>query len=274
MRTKLLSKIFIVVFIFSIFVCTPQKGTAASENTIRAVNILGQGVGTLLKGIIQGKVKNLKSAGKMLFWGSVAGYGFYESKKMIGNGQVTTGYILANISASVTENISRGDTPFSYLGYTLGPVRIQVKTPFKSKNKTLLNVNVSPADVIGFFTAKNSSDTLRFRSGLLTFEANDFYRDTARGWTYGIYPTVVSGVPEHVFYHEAIHAVQYVQTMSISPQPFNCPLDRGLEQKKLLNISLLNFNYASLITRASLNNETDPRLDNWNEVEAYALARE
>ena len=273
MRSKSFKTLFIFIFVFSIMFTFPQKNIAASESSIRAINVLGQGVGTLLKGIIQGKVRNLKSAGKMLFWGSVAGYGFYESKKMIGKGNVTTGFILANIAASVTENISSGNTPFSYLGYTLGPARIQIKTPFNRKDKTLLNIKVAPADIIGFFNAKRLSDRLTFKNGMISFEANDYYRGTARGWAYGVYPTVVTGVPEHVFFHESIHVVQYIQTMSVSPQPFCCPMDEGIDTQKLINISLLNFNYASLITKISLNEE-DPRLVNWHEVEAYALAQE
>ncbi len=102
-KSGILKGIFTIILIFSILTVSPQKVDAASETTIRAVNILGQGVVALLKGIIQGKVKNLKSAGKMLFWGSVAGYGFYESKKMIGKGQVTTGAKLLIID---------GDFPF------------------------------------------------------------------------------------------------------------------------------------------------------------------
>ncbi len=227
----------------------------------------------MLKGLIQGKVKSLKSAAKMLFWGSMSGYGFYQSKKMIGNGSVTSGIILANIAASVTENTARGDNPFSYLGYTIGPARIQIATPFAGHNKTLFDIQISPSEMIRFGLAMDSSDRIRFRNGMIAFEADDYYRDNARGWTYGMYPTTVAGVPDHVFLHESIHVVQNIQTMSVSPQPLNHLLNKGLEGKKLFNISFMNFNYASLITGINLNEE-DPRFTNWNEIEAYALAKE
>ncbi len=273
MRSRILNSIILFIFIFTLFTFSPKSIHASSETAIKAINVIGQGVGTLLRGIIQGKVKNLKSAGKMLFWGSVSGYGFYEAKRMIGQGHVTEGVILANIAASVTENTARGDNPFSYLGYTIGPARIQIATPLAGKNKTLFNIQISPRDIIGLVNVLKWSESVSFRNGMIAFEAIESYRGTARGWALGMYPTVVTGVPEHVFYHESIHVVQYIQTMALSPQPLNCLLDKGIEEKKLFNISLMNFNYASLLTKISLNEE-DPRLINWHEVEAYALAQE
>ena len=273
MKSKILNSIILTIFVFTLFTFSPMNIHASSETAIKAINVIGQGVGTLLRGIIQGKVKNLKSAGKMLFWGSVSGYGFYEAKRIIGKGHVTEGVILANIAASITENTARGDNPFSYLGYTIGPARIQIATPLAGKNKALFNIQISPRDIIGIANVLKWSDSASFRNGMITFEADESYRGNARGWALGMYPTVVAGVPEHVFYHESIHVVQYIQTMSLSPQPLNCLLDRGIEGKKLFNISLMNFNYASILTKISLNEE-DPRLTNWHEVEAYALAQE
>ncbi|MCK5003803.1 MAG: hypothetical protein KAS21_01880 [Candidatus Aminicenantes bacterium] len=273
MKKRTLSTLVVVIFLFGIFGNFSSRLNATSESTIRTYNIVGQGVGTLIRGLIQGKVKSVKSAAKMLFWGSLSGYGFYESKKMIGEGLVTKGIILANISASITENTARGDNPFAYLGYTLGPARIQVATPLAGKDKTLFNVQISPMDAIGFAIAMSRADSVSFRNGMISFEANEAFTGNARGWALGIYPTVVTGVPEHVFYHESIHVVQYIQTMSVSPQPLNCLLDRGIEGKKLFNISLLNFNFAAILNGFTLNDK-NPNVEIWNEIEAYALAKE
>lgn len=273
MKKRIISTLVAVMFISGIFGNFSPALHATSESTIRTYNVLGQGIGTLLRGVIQGKVKSVKSAAKMLFWGSLSGYGFYESKKMIGEGSVTAGIILANISASITENTARGDNPFAYLGYTLGPVRMQIATPLAGKDKTLFNVQVSPMDVLGFATAMSRADSVSFRNGMIAFEADEAFVGNARGWALGMYPTIVNGVPEHVFYHESIHVVQYIQTMSVSPQPLNCVLDRGIEGKKLFNISLLNFNFASILNGFTLNDK-DPNVEIWNEIEAYALAKE
>ncbi|MCK4888992.1 MAG: hypothetical protein KAS97_03615, partial [Candidatus Aminicenantes bacterium] len=91
MKKRTLSTLVVVIFLFGIFGNFSSRLNATSESTIRTYNIVGQGVGTLIRGLIQGKVKSVKSAAKMLFWGSLSGYGFYESKKMIGEGLVTKG---------------------------------------------------------------------------------------------------------------------------------------------------------------------------------------
>lgn len=273
MRSKLLNSIVIIIFIFTLFTFSPSQINGASENTIRALNIVGQGIGTLLKGIIQGKVKNLKSAGKMLFWGSVAGYGFFEAKRIIGKGHITEGVILANISASITENTARGDNPFSYIGYSIGPARIQVATPLAGKNRTLFNIKVSPMDLYGFVISLNRADRIKFRNGMITFEANEPFVGNVRGWTLGMYPTIVVDKPEHVFSHETIHVAQYIQTMSISPQPFTKLLSNEEGSRRTFRASLLNFNYLEVFNGLTFNGN-EPNHEIWNEVEAYALAKE
>ena len=95
--------IFLMVsFLWGVVVFSPLHVNAVSENTIRLYNVAGQGVFTLIRGVIQGKVKTFKDVLKTLVWGSAAGYGFYEAKKMIGNGKVTAGVMLANLSASIS----------------------------------------------------------------------------------------------------------------------------------------------------------------------------
>jgi len=273
MKKKVTGSIIAILFFVGIMGVSTNRLEAVSDNTIRVYNVVGQGVGTLLKGLIQGKVKSFKSAAKMLFWGSVSGYGFYESKKMIGNGSVTPGVILANISASISENVSGGEGPLDYLGYTLGPARITVATPFAGKGKTIFNVQVSPMDILNFANAMKYADKVSFRNGLISFEASEPLTPSSRGWAIGIYPTVVNGVPEHVFNHEAIHAVQYIQTMTVSPQPLSRLIHKDSSAKKWFSISLLNFNYVSILNGLTLNDKS-PSHDIWNEVEAYALAKE
>jgi hypothetical protein len=272
MKRRMVSMFIVIIFLVGIAGLAPGKLEAVSDNTIRAYNIAGQGLGTLIRGLIQGKVKSFKSAAKMLLWGSAAGYGFYESKRMIGNGSVTGGVILANISASISENTSRGDNPLAYLGYTIGPARINIATPFAGKERTLFNIQISPMDIIGFANAMKNADKVSFRNGMISFESTTPITENSRGWTMGIYPTVVSGAPGHVFNHETIHVVQYIQTMAVSPQPLTCLLNKGATHKKLINISLLNFNYVSILNGFTLN-EKSPNIEIWNEIEAYALAK-
>lgn len=279
MRLNKIKKQVIAVILFSALFFAPLRNFAVSENTIKLYNVLGHSIGTLLKGIIQGQVKSFKSAGKVFLWGTAAGYGFYEAKKMIGNGSVTPGVILANLSASVTENVTRGDNPFSYLGYTLGPVRLRFATPLAGKDRTFLNVDISPMDIYTFVWSMKRSNSVSFKNGLISFQA-DSYPDTSnnwniRGWTMGIFPTVVKDKPEHIFYHESIHAMQYLQEMSLSPKLFSKVFSKDIDSKKFIRFSFLNVNYVDVLNGFTINSNSDnPDRTSWKEAEAYSLATE
>jgi len=276
---KQLKKKMVMTILLSMIIFVPMRNFAVSKNTIKLYNVLGHSVGTLLKGIIQGQVKSFKSAGKVFLWGSVAGYGFYKSKTMIGNGNVTAGVVLANLSASVTENVTRGDNPFSYLGYTLGPVRFRFATPLSGKNRTLLNVDISPMDIYTFVWSLKQSNNISFRNGLLSFQADkapDLFSDwTIRGWTIGMYPTIVKNKPEHIFFHESIHVIQYLQEMSISSKIFSKVVTKDNDFKKLLRVTFLNINYVDILNGFTINSNSDnPDRTSWKEAEAYTLATE
>ncbi len=268
MRLKKLNVFVLLVFLWGVVVAFPTRVNAVSENTIRTYNIAGQAVFTLLKGIIQGKVKSFKDVGKSLLYGSVAGYGFYESKRMIGKGHITTGVILANLSASISENVSRGEHPLSYLGYSVGPFRFRLATPFAKKPQAIINIETSPKDISFFFISLKNSNKISFRNGLIAFEAKESTIENARGWTLGIYPAVLRDKPEYVFRHEVIHVVQDLQMMSICPVPY---LYLKPDRKK--KISLLKFTGFKLNLLSISNNIAFGNLqaynDRWYEIEAH-----
>ncbi len=277
MRSKALNYIIIFTLLISFLGFSPIKLRADSKNAIKFYNILGHSVGTLVKGIVQGKVKSFKSAAKMILWGSISGYGFYQSKKMIGNGNVTEGVILANISASVTENITRGDNPLAYIGYTVGPVRLRFKTPLAGKERTSVHLDISPMDIYTFAWSLNRAQHFSFKNGMINFSA-DSAPDistgyTTRGWTMGIYPTVVKNKPDEVYYHESIHAIQYIQEMSLSPKLFSKIYSKEIDSKKFFRINWLNINYLDILNGFTINSDSNsPDTSSWKETEAYSLS--
>ena len=152
-------------------------------------------------------------------YGAASGYGFYQAKKQVAAGHTFSGVLLANLSASVIDNVTSGEGPLSYLGFTLPLVRLEIATPLARHNRSLLRFTVSPRDAISLAMAFSKSDRVSLRGGMLAFEADTPLAAGVRGWAYSIFPTVVSGKPESVFRHEMVHVVQSLQLMAASPEP-------------------------------------------------------
>ena len=91
-------------------------------------------------------------------------------------------------------------------------------TPFADKPQARINLSVSPGELLSFANSIRNADRISFRNGMITFVANETIAPNALGWTQGVYPTVMFGQADYVFNHEAIHVVQNIQMMSISPE--------------------------------------------------------
>jgi hypothetical protein len=232
--------------------------------------VIGSGVMSLARGWIQGHVHSFKDAAKCLGYGLASGYGFYQSKKLVASGNTFAGMLLANLAASVVDNVTAGEGPLSYLGLTLPVLRIEFATPLAKKPKAYVSVSVSPRDVISLVMAITKSDRACLRGGMLTFEADTPLAAGVHGWAYGIFPTVVSGQPEGVFRHEMVHVVQSLQLMAASPEPFL--RDHRREEGKAKLLSFQGFRVQAL---GLVNDFTLAKLqsydDYWKEAEAYSL---
>lgn len=274
MKSKTAKIVVLFVFVWGIFFLVPARQQAASENSLRLYNVAGQAAFTLLKGVIQGKVKNFKDVVKTLFYGSVSGYGFYQSKKMIGKGHITPGVLLANLSASISENAALGRHPLSHIGYTLGPARIEFATPFAHEPAAIVNLSVIPRELAGFVSCLKEGSRLSFRNGMFVFTASNGIQPRALGWTRGMFPTVLENhQSDYVYNHETIHVVQNIQSMSLSPEPLLIS-ERGFSQSKpkLFAFSGLRMNFLGL-GMDLFADKVQSYSTNIYEVEAYHFAR-
>jgi len=266
----------LVIFVAGVaMICIPAGPLQAAEvdrTTLQIGNILGTAVTTLLKGFIQGRVHDVKDAGRMLLYGGMAGYGFYQAKAMISRGALTSGIVLANLSASVCENVAWGEHPLAYIGYSLGPARVKLATPLARSNHALFHINLSVKQVTDLVFTVAHADHFRFQHGLVCFQASQRLNNGAIGWTKGLYPTVLQGTPDYVFQHEIVHVVQNLQLSCVSPyEPLlRDPGTRRHPAKSLFwfegfKVDLLSV--ASDLSYMAVNYENA-----WQELEAYHFA--
>ena len=272
-KKNLTGTLILVLFFISIMTVPAKAHDNASEGTIRIGNILGSAVSTLVRGIIQGKVKNFADAGKMFLYGGVAGYGFYAAKNMASKGNITTGVMLANLSASISENVSWGQNPLAYIGYSLGPVRVKIATPLAKNASGIINLNVSAKEVLSLAYSISKADKISFKHGLLTFSASEKLEGTnAIGWTKGMFATTMLDTPDYVLNHEVVHVIQNMQLSSVSLyEPLiqknhnNYSGETGLFNFEGIKLDL--FSLANDLANASVQYDSQ-----WQEIEAHHFA--
>jgi hypothetical protein len=246
------------------------EAQAVSEKSIVLGNVVGSGVTALARGLLQGEVHGFKDVVKLLTYGAASGFGFYEAKKQVAAGRTFSGVLLANLSASVIDNVTSGEGPLSYIGFTLPLVRLEIATPLARQNRSLLRFTVSPRDAISLALAFSKSDRVSLRGGMLSFEADAPLAAGVRGWAYSIFPTVLSGQPDSVYCHEMVHVVQSLQLMAASPEPMVHGYRRENGKAKLLDfagVRLQAIGLANDLTLAKFQSYTKY----WKEAEAYSL---
>ena len=270
MKKRTIKSLAVAVLLASLLAFPAYKLSAVSKSTEVLGNVVGSGVTTLVRGLLQGQVHNFKDVVKCLAYGSASGYGFYQAKKLVASDHVFSGILLANLSASVIDNVTSGEGPLSYLGFSLPLVRIEIATPFAKQNRSLLRVTISPRDVISLALSFSKSDRVSVRNGMLVFEADKPLSANVLGWANSIFPTVLSGTGEPVYQHEMIHVVQSLQLMAASPEPFLHGYRREEGKAKLLSFGgfrLQAIGLANDLTLSKLQSYTKY----WREAEAYSL---
>lgn len=259
----------LVIVLFTVLVIAPSvELKAASNGAVLAGNILGTGVSTVLRSLLMGNIRSFKDVSKCFVYGSAAGLGFYQSKAMAAKGNILPGVLLANLSASVAENVAMGEGPLDYLGFSFPFVHLQVATPLAKNPAAIFDVSFSSRDIVSFFTSIKNAKHVSFRNGLLTFTADEPLSKGVMGWTTGIFPTTLSGGSSQVLAHEAIHAIQSLQLMAVSPEPFlsrKSNPDRNSKALRFSGVRLQAFGLANDLVLHGLQ-KYDMR---WKEIEAY-----
>jgi hypothetical protein len=280
MITRSLSTIILLVL-----VCD-GNAMAAERPTIAAFNVGIQAGLTLVRSALEGRVRNRRHVLRCLFWGGASGAGFYGAKELVGSGNVTTGWIAANVAASVAENVGAGRHPLAQIGYSIGPVRFRMPVSrFQKDADARVYFDVSAFQTAALVWAMVEHDSVGFKGGMLAFERDTRYRGDdpssqsfVGGKTAGLFPGVWTGaqefgVLEDTWRHEFVHAIQSLQFDVAEPSfalltneaDARAERPRHLIRFERLNLGLVNVAASALEAPADVG---------WREIEAYRIAND
>jgi hypothetical protein len=243
----------------------------------RALNIGAQAIVTVVSGYVQGHCRG-RDLWRCLTAGAVAGYGFYEAKNMVSHNDVTAGWLVANVAASLSENVAAGKHPLAQVGYSLGPVRVRVPIcRFDPRADSYVYVDASLAQTVAMWHAMGDNDSMHLRRGMIMFERDSPYPasdgGTFDGYTWGMFPGVAPAADRELWHHEIIHAVQSLQAQSVEPSLRILTYTPPPPARK----RFVRFEHLHLGVIEGLNSlATDQQSyeDRWNEIEAYDIAQD
>lgn len=264
-----------------ITLATDHSAIAADRQRIRTINISSQAVMTLVSGVIQRKVHTLSDVLRCLGSGAVGGYGSYQAKILVSKGEVQTGWLIANVATSLSENAVAGRNPISQLGYTIGPIRLRIAMPrLDREGDSYVYVDVSEYETIALIRSFQNNDRVRLRSGMVAFERDTPYPaedgvGPFSGTAWGVYPAVWVGARREVWHHEVIHAIQSLQGSAVEPSfaIFTYKPNRRINDRRRfirfehLKLGIVNFGDDYMTGRQ----EYEQR---WTEIEAYRIAQD
>lgn len=255
-------RIFIAA-VLAIAVSTPHDLRGATNRQLRTINISVQSVLTVTSALVQRNIHSPRQFFVCLFTGAASGYGFYAAKRSVARNDATTGVLIANAAASLSENVAAGRNPFSHIGYSVGPVRFRVATPLAKDAPAYINIDIAQIEAVALAEAISEADDRgHFQDGLIVFRRGSRDDDMA-GKAWGMFPMIIERAGA-TYPHEFIHAVQALQLDSIEPPLYSKPRRNG--HKRLIDFGDYKAGFAHLTfelvdKKASYENR-------WTEIEA------
>ena len=245
---------------------------AADRQKIAALNVVSTSLVTWAGCLVHAKLtRTPPKHARCLAAGAIGGAGFYQAKRMAGDGHITTAWLVANLTSSVVENTTAGEHPLARVGYSLGPLRLRVATPLDRAHESILDVDVNAAEVGYFARAVLDADDVDLRDGMVWYETEapdvDEQGRAVHGYTWGLFPGVWRGAREDVWHHEAVHAVQALQLDSVEPPALTLDRERRPVRVRHVRLGLLN-------VTDNLGAQLLPYEDRWVEIEAYRMAND
>lgn len=243
---------------------------AAERQKIAALNVVSTSAVSYLGCLVHAKLtKAPPKHARCLAAGAIGGAGYYQAKRLAGDGHITTAWLLANLTSSVVENTTAGEHPLGRIGYTFGPLRLRVATPLDRARESYLDVDVNVAETGYLARAFIDADDVDIRDGMIWYETEEPEVDeqgrVVHGFTWGLFPGVWSGAHQQTRNHEAVHAVQSMQLDAVEPPALTLDRERRMVRVRYLRLGAVN-------VTENLSSQLMPYEDRWVEIEAYRFA--
>lgn len=244
--------------------------SAADRQRVAALNVGATALFTYAGCLVHAKwTRTLPRHARCLAAGALGGAGFYQAKRLAGEGHITTAWLVANASASLVENTTAGEHPLGRIGYTFGPLRFRLATPLDRAQESILDIDLSVVET-GYLTrAFLDADDVDIRDGMIWYETRSPEADDqgrpVHGYTWGVFPGAWSGAGRSTWNHETVHAVQALQLDSVEPPALILDRERRLVRVRHLRAGALNL-------ADNVSSQLIPYEERWVEIEAYRMA--
>ena len=255
--------------VFSIALAVAGHAAAADRQRIRVLNVSLQPLLTLASAALHGRGLERSDIVRCLGVGAGAGYAFYQSKRLAGDGHTGQALVIANLAASMTRNVAAGRGAFSRIGLTFGPTWTEVSTPLD--NTSGVHVELSVSDTVAGAMMWHRSNRLMWRDGLLAFGKHgtyDYDHRHFRGYTIGVFPGTTFRTSQVTWHHETIHVIQAIQADALEPPA--CAWLRKCDENKPQSWFQLKLGVLPAVGGGLSTLPDYP--DRWNEIEATRLA--
>lgn len=238
----------------------------AGRAELVAANVGITGLMALARGVATGNVKSVPDGLVVLGTGAVAGFGFYEAKRLIGQERQATGTALAFASASVVENVASGEHPLGYVRFGPGPFDVRVRTPLARLGGPPVRLEIDPLASAGLFLPLFSTYEMGW-CGVTLCYATPANPGAPEIWGHAVGRLLLlSGdVDVMVETHELIHYVQALQISAVTPYGTANALGLGGPE---WNVDLrLDWLYGLLGATSTFQDYHE----RWSEIEAHSL---
>lgn len=271
----------VIIFILLLFAFSaaardrPIELERPNHTKMRAYNVGITAFFAVFSAMRQGQIKSWRDVPRHLLIGGGAGAAFYEAKRMTGDGRKTAGWLLANAASSVIENAAEGEHLAGRFGYTVGPFRLRVATPYARKGVAIIDADWSIAQTGFLAVALSEGDSVSIRNGLIAVDRETAWDLDGRhpeGVAFGVFPGVIPGAARTTWQHEMVHAIQSQQFDAVEPPQWTFGRERAPgERRPLFRLRHIRPGYTHLL---DLTQDRRDYEDRWGEVEAWWLAEE
>lgn len=248
----------------------------ASAVRIAAFNVALTGAFALARGLLEGRVEHPHDALRTALGGAVSGYGFYQSKRLIGRSHETAAMALAYASASVAENAAQGRHPLSHVRFGPGPVDLRVRTPLARGDGPALAIQINAVSAAAAVVLPFAGYRPAFRGGTFVFLRDAPFGENGSligaGRAFGRTILLYDEAPAVARRHELIHFAQALQVGAVTPYHTLSDVwprfGRAPSHERAVSWDVqIDWLYGALGAFSAL----APYERRWAEVEAYSL---